>query len=278
MSEDTKEPDDYKVGYRKPPKKSQFKKGKSGNSNGRPKGSKNRKPPDSILSKLVLEEARRSVALKEGDTIVTVPMVQAAIKSLQNQAVKGNVRAQERYLAMVDQAEKEEEARKTRLLEAALDYKMNVRKIFEKCREEGKDAPDDLPFHPDQIYIDPETDEVLVLDWESMNEKTPWQTEKHWKNFILFVKREKDKFPKNIEQFEKDEGVEPGTFGPDFYDEMMEAFDEDIAYGQHMIKICRAAYVEDWDRAQDLVKALRGSRKKSTGSARQPSRTDPRKS
>ena len=34
--------DDYDVGYKKPPKTKQFKKGKSGNPGGRPKGSKNK--------------------------------------------------------------------------------------------------------------------------------------------------------------------------------------------------------------------------------------------
>lgn len=33
--------DDYEVGYKKPPKGSQFKKGQSGNPKGRPKGSRN---------------------------------------------------------------------------------------------------------------------------------------------------------------------------------------------------------------------------------------------
>ncbi len=34
-------PDNYEVGYGKPPKKGQFKKGQSGNSKGRPTGAKN---------------------------------------------------------------------------------------------------------------------------------------------------------------------------------------------------------------------------------------------
>lgn len=43
--------DDYEIGYKKPPKDGQFKKGQSGNPNGRPRGSKNKKKVfDDILS------------------------------------------------------------------------------------------------------------------------------------------------------------------------------------------------------------------------------------
>lgn len=39
---DTAQPSDYEVGYGKPPAETRFKKGQSGNPNGRPKGSRNR--------------------------------------------------------------------------------------------------------------------------------------------------------------------------------------------------------------------------------------------
>jgi len=54
--------DDYEVGYKKPPKKGQFKKGKSGNPKGRPAGSKNKK----TVFNDVLE---REITLANGEVI-----------------------------------------------------------------------------------------------------------------------------------------------------------------------------------------------------------------
>lgn len=78
--------DDYEVGYKKPPKKSQFKPGQSGNSKGRSKGSKN-------LKTVVQEEAYSKIPIKEGGKSKTVTKVEALMKSMLAKGIKGDTKA-----------------------------------------------------------------------------------------------------------------------------------------------------------------------------------------
>lgn len=59
------ESDEYEVGYRKPPQKTQFKKGKSGNPMGRKKGTKS-------IGEEFLEELERMVIVSENRNKKTV--------------------------------------------------------------------------------------------------------------------------------------------------------------------------------------------------------------
>ena len=86
--------DDDDVGFRKPPKKHQYKEGQSGNPGGRPKGSKNLKTD-------LLEELSEKIQVREGDREVKISKQRALIKSLMARALKGNDRAAAKLLDLL---------------------------------------------------------------------------------------------------------------------------------------------------------------------------------
>jgi hypothetical protein len=91
----------YEVGYGKPPRRTQFQKGRSGNPGGRP-----RRPPVERLKKLALEEAYRGVIVMEYGRAEPVPAIQAILRSQIELAVAGNIRAQRAILTMIQDIER----------------------------------------------------------------------------------------------------------------------------------------------------------------------------
>jgi hypothetical protein len=78
--------DEYEVGYGKPPKHSRFKKGKLGNPNGRPKGTKN-------LRTDLIEELSEKIPVREGDRPTKISKQRAFVKTLVARSLKGDARA-----------------------------------------------------------------------------------------------------------------------------------------------------------------------------------------
>jgi len=74
------------VGFIRPPKSTQFKKGQSGNPRGRPKGTKDLKTD-------LAEELQERVLVKEGSTERKISKQRAMVKSLMAKAMKGDARA-----------------------------------------------------------------------------------------------------------------------------------------------------------------------------------------
>jgi len=83
----------FKIGRGRPPKRSRFKKGQSGNPKGRPKGSRN-------FATEVNSQLRRPVVVKEGGVTKKVSKQEASAMALIGKAMQGDPRASGMLLAI----------------------------------------------------------------------------------------------------------------------------------------------------------------------------------
>ena len=88
-----------RVGWRNPPKHTQFQKGVSGNKKGRPKGSKN-------LSTLLMEAANKHVMATIGGKPQKITTLQATAMQLAMKAAQGNEGAMSKLLSWIDELER----------------------------------------------------------------------------------------------------------------------------------------------------------------------------
>lgn len=117
MADDVKAAPSFpdRAGYRRPPAGTRFRKGRSGNPAGRPKGSRNRPKRvfDERLDTLILEEAYRLVdAGAAGNE--AMPVVKAVLRSLVDTAARGDPRAQAVFLKLVGDSQADAEERQRR--------------------------------------------------------------------------------------------------------------------------------------------------------------------
>jgi hypothetical protein len=89
--------DDYEVGYGKPPKKSQFQKGVSGNPTGRPKKARD-------LGAALLREANSLITIHENGRNIRQSKHDVAVKVLLNGVMKGKSSDQRLYFSLYPQA------------------------------------------------------------------------------------------------------------------------------------------------------------------------------
>ena len=93
----------YEVGYRRPPESGRFKKGKSGNPKGRPKGSTN-------FLTILEQELGQSIVVNENGKKKTVTRMQAMVKRIVSGALQGDLKALMTLFEILRRAGKFEES------------------------------------------------------------------------------------------------------------------------------------------------------------------------
>ena len=86
---------DYVVGYRRPPKASQFMAGKSGNPEGRPKGSR---PVGAVLQDII----QQKIAVTENGKTHRIPALEVMLRRLANDAMRSDAGAMKLLFSLVD--------------------------------------------------------------------------------------------------------------------------------------------------------------------------------
>lgn len=92
----SKQHQDYDVGYGKPPKSGQFKKGQSGNPKGRPKGAKGVKAS-------LKRELESSITVRERGRVIKLSKAEVLAKGLVGDALKGDPKARMELLRLDDE-------------------------------------------------------------------------------------------------------------------------------------------------------------------------------
>lgn len=158
--------DDEDVGYGKPPKRTRFKPGQSGNPKGRPKRAKGKHQLlvdaiDQPTRQLFMEEMNRPVKINDGVRKVSMPAKQMIMRSMVRSAAQGGQQAQRTALMLQLEIERQVAEENAKGLAAFRDYKALATASLARQRREGLPEPDLVP-HPDDIFIDELKQQVEV--------------------------------------------------------------------------------------------------------------------
>lgn len=125
----------YRVGYRSPPKSTQFKKGESGNPKGRPKGSRS-------LQTILVQELKSNVTIHENGRSMTVKKGEVIVKRMVNKAMDGDHKAANLVMGVSQQHELQEALKEPSVMETLpQDDRAVMQSLMERMKSQFTNPP-----------------------------------------------------------------------------------------------------------------------------------------
>jgi galactose-1-phosphate uridylyltransferase len=128
----------------------------------------------------VLQEAYRTVSVREGDKVIELPVISAVLRSLGVAAMKGSRLAQVAMKEMVQKEETRILASEMELFENATAYKAHWKEQFAIYDQRRLPRPEVVP-HPDDVLIDRHTGEVRIIGPQDERHKRQWDLKQEQK-------------------------------------------------------------------------------------------------
>jgi hypothetical protein len=134
--------------------------------------------------------------VNEGKKRITMPMIEAMVRSLAINAVRGHLRSQQAFTKMLAETERTLALQKKQFLETMLSYKLNSEDELERRSQLGISGPAIIP-HPDDIDIDMRTGDVKFTGPMSRKDKAEWD---YFDNRVEEIDRNLERFNAQLEK------------------------------------------------------------------------------
>ena len=126
-----------------------------------------------MVEDLIIQEAERTISIQENGEAIRISTIQAVIRSLSINAVKGKILSQRLFLQLKQIAEEEKYKREIDYFQAMGDYKYDWQEVIDDARKHGNPIPEPTP-HPEHIMLNVHKGTARLLGPMTPDDKKEW--------------------------------------------------------------------------------------------------------